>query len=461
MQILESTAKTAAGAAPTARRAELIGECAHEDDPRWHLAQRIASSDGFSRSRLLQDFLLYIVDRELSGRPEDITEQQIGVLVFGRAEGYDSSEDNIVRGYARNLRKRVDEYFAGEGRNEELRLTIPRGGYTPSFFAVMVEPESEREAEPPENISDMSAPPSDQPRLSLTQRKNWRPMSGLLLCVGLGLGILLGIGASFLFLAKRPIFSSSDALAHRLWSQVFSRDRDTFIVPSDDGLVIMQGLTPRPPPLADYVNGRYRLNADLNTMPGAARLFVLGGRRFTSVADLDFVAHLAQLREVVPERMMIRYARDLRIDDLRSGNAILIGADESNPWIELFQQQLPFRFCFDCGPEKRQVIFNAHPRVGEKQIYVNSGDGDTYGIVAYLPNLTWTGHVLIVAGLNMAGTQAATSFLLDPRLMMPILKEAKAPNDTLQPFEVLVSAGNVATNASTPHVVLERIGSAK
>lgn len=345
MQILESTAKTAAGAAPTARRTG-----AHEDDPRWQLAQRIASSDGFSRSRLLQDFLLYIVDRELSGRTEDITEQQIGVLVFGRAEGYDSSEDNIVRGYARNLRKRVDEYFAGEGRNEELRLTIPRGGYTPNFFTVMVEPQSERDTEPPENLSDISAPPSNQPQLLLTQRKKWQPMFGLLLCVGLG--IFLGIGASFLLLARRPIFSSSDVLAHRLWNQLFSRDRDTFIVPSDDGLVIMQGLTPRPLPLADYVNGRYRLDADLNAMPGAARLFVLGGRRFTSVADLDFVAHLAQLREVVPERMMIRYARDLRINDLRSGNAILIGADESNPWIELFQQQMPFRFLFRLRPRE-------------------------------------------------------------------------------------------------------------
>jgi hypothetical protein len=155
---------------------------------------------------------------------------------------------------------------------------------------------------------------------------------------------------------------------------------------------------------------------------------------------------------------MVRYARDLRMDDLRTGNAVLIGADESNPWIELFQQQMPFRFCFDCGPERRQVIFNARPRSGEKAIYVNSGDDDTYGIIAFLPNLTSTGHVLIVAGLNTAGTQAATSFLLDRTLMAPILQHAKAANGTLEPFEVLVGAGNIATNASTPHVVLERSG---
>src|SRR5579862_1561513 len=122
MPILESSEKVP-GAPPRSRRDELLDFHAHADDPRWQLAQRIASSEGLSRSRLLQDFLLYIVDRELSERIDDITEQQIGVLVFGRPEGYDSNEDNIVRGYARNLRKRVDEYFAVEGREEKLRLT--------------------------------------------------------------------------------------------------------------------------------------------------------------------------------------------------------------------------------------------------------------------------------------------------------------------------------------------------
>jgi len=75
-----------------------------------------------------------------------------------------------------------------------------------------------------------------------------------------------------------------------------------------------------------------------------------------------------------------------------------------------------------------------------------------------LPNLSNNGHVLIVAGLNAAGTQAASAFLLDPSLMMPILQRARGANGTLQPLELLVSAGNVATNAATPHLVLERIG---
>ena len=191
----------------------------------------------------------------------------------------------------------------------------------------------------------------------------------------------------------------------------------------------------------------------------ANEILKLGGRRFTSVVDLDFAVHLAELREVVPERTMIRYARDLRMDDLRTGNAILIGSDEANPWIELFGPQLHFRFRFDPDPDKPSGFVNLYPRRGEAAIYTTKGQEEqTYGIVAYLPNLTNSGHVLIVGGLNAAGTQAAAAFLLDPSSMMPILQRARTAHGDLQPFELLVGAGNVATNASTPHVVLQRIG---
>ena len=133
MQILEPSQKIAAGIGSASLRAGGIDVLAHVEDPRWQLARRIATSGSLGRSRLLADFLLYVVDRHIRDRTDEITEQQIGILVFGRAEGYDSNDDNIVRSYARNLRKRIDEYFATEGKEEALRLDIPRGGYAPAF----------------------------------------------------------------------------------------------------------------------------------------------------------------------------------------------------------------------------------------------------------------------------------------------------------------------------------------
>src|ERR1700761_7237593 len=122
MQTLEPSPKAAPGFVSRVNDAADSGLSTDSEDPRWLLALRIAASGSLGRSELLSDFLLYIVDRCVRGRTEEITEQRIGVIVFGRAEHYDPTEDNIVRSYARKLRKRIAEYWASEGRKETLRL---------------------------------------------------------------------------------------------------------------------------------------------------------------------------------------------------------------------------------------------------------------------------------------------------------------------------------------------------
>jgi hypothetical protein len=92
-------------------------------------------------------------------------------------------------------------------------------------------------------------------------------------------------------------------------------------------------------------------------------------------------------------------------------------------------------------------------------IYGTPNQDHTYGFIAYVPNLTSTGHVLLVGGLNTAGTETATTFLLTPSLVMPTLQRARIAHGGFQPFELLIGAANVATNASAPQLVLERIGS--
>jgi hypothetical protein len=468
MQTLEPSPKAAAGFAPRSDGAAGPRVSIDTEDRRWQLALRIAASGSLGRSGLLSDFLLYIVDRSIRGRTDEISEQQIGVTVFGRADDYDPNDDNIVRSYARKLRKRIDEYFATEGREETLRLEIPRGGYAPIFSEhadaqhEMEHPVVLPEAMVPFELNDDPPSASDPSEpLASTTLILWTRIRGKIthgMFLGLIVGILLGVGATLLRYARPPL-SREEAASRLLWKQLFSSGRDTFIVPSDDGLVIMQRLVTRPVPLAAYVNGSYRTKLKADNLPDADEILKLGARRYTNVVDLDLAAHLAQLREVVPERMMIRYARDLRMDDLRTGNVILIGSDESNPWIQLFHSQLHLCFRFESEPDKPSGFVNLYPRTGEAPIYSTKGQEEqTYGIIAYLPNLTNSGHVLIVAGLNTAGTQAAAAFLLEPSSMMPTLQRARTAHGDLQPFELLVGAGNVATNASTPHIVMERIG---
>ena len=433
------------------------------DDPRWDLVQRIVVSRSIGRSPLLSEFLLYICERHLRDQSSELTEQRIGVQVFGRSEGYNSNDDNIVRNYARTLRKRVEEYFATEGKHEDLRLEIPRGAYVPVFYPRPLEDPGQRT----ETFTTPAAPSLIEelppPAILSTPPAVSRPFlvfyPALLLCALLAAGAALYLFAHGLphgSAAAAQAVSPSDAL----WGQLFQKERDTFVVPADSGLVIMQGLTRHPVSLGDYVSGSYRTEGVSHAGLSVGEVEELGTRRYTSIVDLNFVLHMSRLKQVVPQRMLVYYARDLRMDDVRSGNAILLGSVDSNPWVGLFEQQLNFRFSFDPKSDSAPIILNQHPLAGEQPVYTTHHNGSwhgTFGRIAYLPNLDGTGHVLLVGGLNMAGTQAAGEFVLNPTLMQPTLDHARGSNGRLRPFEILIETSNVAANASSPHVVSERV----
>src|SRR5438105_11877410 len=89
------------------------------------LVERIVASNLFRKSHKLAAFLKFICEQHRLGH--SINEQRIGTEVFGRNEGYHMGEDSIVRSQARFLRLRLQEYFATEGRDERITLTIPKG----------------------------------------------------------------------------------------------------------------------------------------------------------------------------------------------------------------------------------------------------------------------------------------------------------------------------------------------
>jgi len=109
-------------------------------DLRWEVVQRVAGSASFQRSPRLRELLLYICERSLQNRTEELREQQIGCGVFGRKSDYNPGEDNIVRVEIRQLRKRLQEYFANEGKDDPYEILIPKGAYVP-VIELRVKPE--------------------------------------------------------------------------------------------------------------------------------------------------------------------------------------------------------------------------------------------------------------------------------------------------------------------------------
>jgi hypothetical protein len=426
------------------------------EDPRWQLAQRVVASKSFSKSTLLSKFLLYVCDRALSGRTDEISENQIGVHVFVRKPGYNSGEDNIVRNYARQVRQRLDHYFEEEGKSEELRISIPLGKYIPVFSPNRspelppVPPQRKQEDERlslTPAVSRVELPPVPPlPRKRSTRLLALFALLFVVVCGTAGWRVL------------KPIHSVQGDPCHPLWSQVFDKERQTFLVPSDDGIVMFQNLTGHSVHLAEYINRNY-LSIKSPFKIDAQNLADLDAQRYTNIADLDAVLKFSRVPEVKPAQFIIRYARELHMEDLKDSNAILLGSTYSNPWVELFQKSLNFEFNYEPHPNASFII-NKHPGAGESAIYTNDATAPshrTYAVVALVPNLNNTGWILIVEGLTMAGTQAATDILFNREEMQSVLEKAAAGNGKLKPFELLIETRSFGSNSPQANIIANRI----
>ena len=103
------------------------------DDDRSELVRRVAASSTFEKSTRLRAFLVHVCRCALENRPEAATEHQIAIHVYDRTSGYNPNEDNIVRSQARLLRMKLDHYFATDGLDEPVIISIPKGRYLPVF----------------------------------------------------------------------------------------------------------------------------------------------------------------------------------------------------------------------------------------------------------------------------------------------------------------------------------------
>ena len=145
--------------------------------------EAVLRSPLFSRSPTLTHLLSYLCEKTFAGETEQIKEYSVAVDVFDREETFDQDTDSIVRVQANRLRKRLAEYYAGEGASHALHILIPVGQYIPVF---------ERVTAPAPNAS------LETPVAAVAPEANWRPsrgqiwtISGFVVFVVLALTVLL------------------------------------------------------------------------------------------------------------------------------------------------------------------------------------------------------------------------------------------------------------------------------
>ena len=412
-----------------------------QQDARWLCVRRVVGGQTFARSARLTQFLLYVAERTLLERTDEVTEQQVGIHVFGRAPDYNANEDNIVRSQARLLRKKLEEYYTAEGREDEIRILIPKGAYVPLF----------------ERAPAADGGPHQARRLGTIVRSSagWFAGSKRRLIILCGAAVA---AATFAVWLLRPPTASErqDALVRQFWGQIFNSTRTTYVVPSDMALVTFQHLAGREVTLEEYVRREYAHRAGPEPAVDPRVLVEFGTATLANQVDLGICWRLAKRREWNLDRSSVRYAKDLGTRDLEGNNAILIGARRANPWVRLFDEKNNFQGLY----ETRDYILNRAPRPNEPSRYterIENGVVHSYALVTYVRGLTGSENVLTLSGLTSGATDAAGEFLLNERGLGAFLSSIVPHGKSLPHFEAVLEVERVYSSGPRAWLLAYRV----
>jgi hypothetical protein len=221
----------------------------------------------------------------------------------------------------------------------------------------------------------------------------------------------------------------------------------------DPDIVSIQRLLNFSVSLSDYANQHYWPNPE---SPEAQRILKVVSFRGASVAAVD--AGIALKIARISFAMDTHTARSVRLTDFKTDDSfVLLGSPRSNPWVELFQDQLDFSFEFD-SVRKAEFVRNKRPHPGEAAAYVPTaegwGTGQAYAIAALVANPNQGGHVFILAGSNAEATEAAGKLATNQDLLPQALKSHGIDlNGSPRHFEILLRVSTMAGSPNTFEVI--------
>jgi hypothetical protein len=374
--------------------------------------ERLLGNTHFANSKRFPSFLRFIIQEELDARGDQLKERTLGIEVFGRDAGYDTTSDPIVRVTAAEIRKRIAQYYQEPGHESELRISLPPGSYVPHFDypqekKAMPQPaEAERTpvpvpltahgnrvpaTAPPHPIAEDTAPfvSLHHPTMSTT---SW---------VAVIATVSLAVLATFGWLQMRQ-----PSALNRFWAPVLG---------SSDPVIVCFPRT---------------MVADIELRDAAApeqRHQIQERTSAVVLDDLQPLVSLSGLLEMRHQRYRLMGEDTATLTDLRQGPAIFFGAFD-NAWTLRVTSQLRYRFGND--PEMKhfwiedtQSPDRAH-WVVDRNLQVATNNYRDYAIVARFldPN---TGKIAVVsAGIARGGTVAAGEFLTQPPNMEAIKSQA-------------------------------------
>lgn len=424
------------------------------------LVGRVLASEAFCKAPAMRAFLLYVTEQAELGHADRLKEQTIGVEVLGRRPDYDPGHDNIVRVRANELRGRLARYFASQGIQEPVVITIPKGGYVPEFVRreSLLPPPADKAHHATQAFAEAPAK-----RLRL-----WLMVASLaVLIAATGYIVMTRYGLKSRML---PAPSNSTRAIEDFWAPFFTKPNGALsVIYSDSGIALWQRLNNEDLNLGDYLSHKY-LNGH-NTQQ-----LEIASQRATSPADINTSLHIERIAAALGGQVNTYFARNVNADLLHRGNLVLIGSRRSNPWVEIYEPTLNFQLRINPRTQSPE-FFNRSPKPQESPVYgipdlrerdktasgqfiqeAEEKEFVSYGVVALRKECGTSHLVLLLEGLNLQATQAAGDLVTDPQMLEQLLENMGIkPGSNVSPFDALFQVTSLPGGYDNRKVIATRV----
>lgn len=373
----------------------------------------ILASPAFHGSKRCQHFLEYVCEKSLAGEAGALKERTLATDVFGRPPHSEMGEDTIVRVGAREVRKRLAQFYVSpEGMASKVRLELPAGSYAPEFHYTIA---------PAEKVEKDAAPPA----LVVAKRPNRRYT--VLRVVG-AVGVL--ILAAALALWTTGVVHKTTVLT-RFWKPVLDSNEPLLVgvahplvyQPSIRALKLSErNLPPLEIPMQRplQVNPKELDGSDLIPVPD----------QYVAFGDMAAANQITAMLARRSKGVRLRFANTISFADLRQTPVLLVGA-VTNHWTMELQQSWRFQFRFQPGYSAVLVDTGGKANPGaERHWSVIATDDDStsddYVLICRLKTASTGGFMVVVAGVKWFGTEAAGRVVTDADQLAAIVRDLPA-----------------------------------
>jgi hypothetical protein len=436
--------------------------------------RRVVHSATFRNATTLQQLLLFLAAKTLSGSTEILKEYTIGVDALGRKTDFDPKIDPIVRVQSHRLRLKLKEYYDAEGSHDPILIQFPKGHYLPVFELMSASTpslgESAVEHDGSTHVDDERALAGSQTAFKTSAGEQPRGRWNRKVVFAAAIAIVTAALAYWLgsWRAEKRFSAGSDApaistatvaddhIVETFWARFLGNDSSPVIAYTDavfllddsndlfrfrHGAIDSRGALVDPHLAHDFASNP-------KIVAQAGQLYYENG--YTGTGELESIAMLAGLLGRMGLRPIIKSSRDVTPDDLNQHNVILLGSPFQNAAVAQLLAAGDFSYQ---NPDQhreqwRAQILNAHPHTGESSAYRTERDATSqvlqadYSLITIGPGVTPGRSIAILGGLDTKGTEGATMFATSKVGVQLLRKALDALGDThkgdLTPFQALV-----------------------